>query len=183
MVLPITIIGNPVLRKEAKEITKDYEGLSALISNMFETTYKAEGVGLAAPQVGKSIRLFVIDASPFEEDEPELKDFKKIFINAQIIERSGKEWAFNEGCLSLPSVREDVKRPEKIRITYYDENFEFHDEYYDGMAARIIQHEYDHLEGVLFVDRLKPLKRRILKGKLNSVSKGKFEVGYRCKLV
>ena len=188
MILPIVAYGDPVLKKEGEEIDENYEGLKELIDNMFETMYEANGVGLAAPQIGKSIRLFVIDASPFadddEGDEPDekaegLEDFKKVFINPIIEEESGEEWGFREGCLSIPNIREDVQRKEKILITYFDENFEFHEEEYDGYAARVIQHEYDHVDGILFTDHLSPLKKRLLKKKLSNISKGDIDVDYR----
>lgn len=186
MILPIVAYGDPVLKKEAEEIDQHYEGLSELISNMFETMYAASGVGLAAPQIGKSIRLFVIDASPFadEEDEPDpkakgLENFKKVFINPIIEDESGEEWAFQEGCLSIPKIREDVYRKERILLTYYDENFEFHEEEFDGYAARVIQHEYDHIEGILFTDHLSPLKKKLLTKKLQNISKGEIDVDYR----
>ncbi len=158
MIYPVVVYGHPVLRKVAKDIDKDFAGLDEFLENMFETMYRSDGIGLAAPQIGKSIRVFVIDATPLEEDEPELKDFKKIFINAQITERSGEVYPFNEGCLSLPNLREDVDRPEKIVMEYYDENFEFHTEEFDGVAARIIQHEYDHLDGILYPERMHSMK-------------------------
>ncbi|MCK5823328.1 MAG: peptide deformylase [Bacteroidales bacterium] len=179
MIYPITIYGNPVLRKVGEDIDRNYKNLAQVIENMFETMYQSEGVGLAAPQVNLSLKLFIIDASPMGEDDETLKDFKKIFINAKIIEESGKEWDFNEGCLSVPNIREDVKRKAKIRIEYYDENFNFHDEYFEGIASRVIQHEYDHTQGILFPDRLSPLKKRLLKGKLNSISKNNVKVNYR----
>lgn len=181
MILPIVAYGDPVLKKEAEEITEDYPFLEELIDNMFETMYEAEGVGLAAPQIGKSIRLFIVDASPFEDEEPELKDFKKVFINPIILEEEGQEWNFNEGCLSIPGIREDVKRQPKITIEYYNEKFELIEETYEGIAARIIQHEYDHVEGILFTDLINPLKRRLLKGRLNNISKGNVKVPYRMK--
>jgi peptide deformylase len=181
MILPIYVIGTTVLRKVAEEITPDYEGLEQLLKDMEETMYHSDGVGLAAPQIGKSIRVFIIDASPMDEDDESLKDFKKVFINPKIIEFRGERTLFNEGCLSIPTIREDVERESEIRIQYYDEDFKFHDEVFDGIKARIIQHEYDHLEGVLFTDRLNPLKKRLLKGKLTSVSKGKVDVSYRIK--
>jgi peptide deformylase len=146
---------------------------------MFETMYKSDGVGLAAPQVNHSIRLFLIDASHYAEDQPELEGFRKIFINAHIIEESGTEWNFNEGCLSIPEIREDVMRKPRIRIQYHDENFNFHDEVFEGIAARIIQHEYDHLEGTLFVDRINPLRKMLLKRKLNDISTGNIDVAYK----
>lgn len=190
MVLPIVAYGAPVLKKEGEEIDEDYDGLQELISNMFETMYAANGVGLAAPQIGKSIRLFVVDASPFAEveegEEPDplaegLEDFKKVFINPIIEEETGEEWSFAEGCLSIPKIREEVFRQPKIRITYYDENWEFKDETYEGYAARVIQHEYDHVDGILFTDRLSPLKKRILKKKLLNISKGDVDVPYKMK--
>ncbi|MGS2740417.1 peptide deformylase [Sinomicrobium sp. M5D2P17] len=186
MILPIVAYGDPVLRKEARDIDENYPELGELIDNMFETMYNAYGVGLAAPQVGLLVRLFVIDASPFAEDEEledeereRLRDFKKVFINARILEETGEEWAFNEGCLSIPNVREDVARAEKIKIEYFDENFVKHVDEYDGLVARVIQHEYDHIEGVLFTDKLSALKKRLLKGKLANISKGKVKVDYK----
>ena len=179
MILPIAIYGNPVLRKVAVDIDKDYPGLEELIRNMFETMYQSEGVGLAAPQVNKSIRLFVIDASPYGEEEPELKDFKKVFINAQIIERSDEMQSFNEGCLSLPGIREDVKRHLRIKIRYYDENFELHEDTFEGTPAVIIQHEYDHTDGILFIDRLSSLKKRLLRSKLKAIEENKIRVAYK----
>lgn len=191
MILPIVAYGDPVLKREAEEIDKDYPELDKLIEDMFETMYAASGVGLAAPQINKSIRLFVVDATPFaeedeEDEEPDpraagLENFKKVFINPIIEEESGDEWGFEEGCLSIPKIREEVMRQPKIRITYYDENWEFHDETYEGYAARVIQHEYDHVDGVLFTDHLSPLKRRILKKKLINISKGDIDVKYRMK--
>lgn len=191
MILPIVAYGDPVLKREAEEIDKDYPDLDKLIEDMFETMYAASGVGLAAPQINKSIRLFIVDATPFaeedeEDEEPDpraagLENFKKVFINPIIEEESGDEWGFEEGCLSIPKIREEVMRQPKIRITYYDENWEFHDETYDGYAARVIQHEYDHVDGVLFTDHLSPLKRRILKKKLINISKGDIDVKYRMK--
>lgn len=179
MILPVTVYGNPVLRKKAVEIDKSYEGLEQLIDNMWETMYKADGVGLAAPQINKSIRLIVIDASPFGEDDESLKDFKKVLINPEIIEFWGDEESFNEGCLSLPTIREDVDRPTSIKIRYQDEDFNTHEEEMDGVKARIVQHEYDHLEGKLFIDHISPLRRRLLNGKLNAIAKGKTVPEYR----
>ena len=189
MILPIVAYGDPVLKKVGDEIDKDYPGLAELLENMWETMYAASGVGLAAPQIGKSIRLFIVDASPFaddEEDEPDpkakgLENFKKVFINPIIEDETGENWVFQEGCLSIPKIREDVYRKEKITITYYDESFEFHEETYDGYAARVIQHEYDHIEGVLFTDHLAPLKRKLLTKKLTNISRGEIEVDYRMK--
>lgn len=186
MILPIVAYGDPVLKKMGREINANYPNLKQLISDMFETMYHAKGVGLAAPQVGLSIRLFVVDASGFAEGEDKekyqhLKDFKKVFINPQIIEESGDEWDFEEGCLSIPGIREAVDRQPGVHLQYYDENFVFNDEKFSGIPARIIQHEYDHIEGVLFIDHLNPLKRRLLKRKLNDISIGKVEVGYKMK--
>ena len=183
MIYPIVVYGSPILRKVSQEIDKDYPDLQQFIADMWETMYFSDGVGLAAPQVGKSVRLFVIDGSSMEEDDPKLKDFKKVFINPKIVENTGKEWAFSEGCLSLPQIREDVFRQEKVHIQYYDEDFNFHDETYDGIAARVIQHEYDHLDGVLFIDHLAPLKKKLLKGKLNAITKLKVDVKYKIKVV
>lgn len=182
MVYPVHVYGSAVLRKIAKDIDHNYDGLKQLVDDLFETMYKADGVGLAAPQIGKSIRLFIIDATPMAEDEPSLKDFKKVLINPEIIKRYGDEWEYNEGCLSIPQIREDVQRPDKIKIKYLDENFISHEEIYDGIKSRIIQHEYDHLDGVLFVDKLSPIRKRLLKAKLSAISKGKFEANYKVKI-
>jgi len=186
MILPIVAYGDPVLRKKAELITKDYPKLDALLENMKETMYGAFGVGLAAPQIGLPIRLFLVDTSPFAEDDEftedeqeVLRNFKRTFINAQILEEEGDEWAFNEGCLSIPDVREDVFRQPKIKIQYQDENFDTHTEEFDGLIARVIQHEYDHIEGILFTDKLSSLKKRLIKGKLSNISKGKISVDYR----
>lgn len=178
-ILPIVAYGDPVLKKMAEEIDENYEGLEDLINNMFETMYNASGVGLAAPQIGLSIRLFIVDATPFSDEHPELDGFTKVFINPIILEETGKKWDFNEGCLSIPGIREDVSREPKILIEYYDENWELKEETFDGIAARIIQHEYDHIEGVLFTDRLPALKRRMLKGRLNDITRGNVDVDYR----
>jgi peptide deformylase len=176
MIYPILVYGNPVLKKRAKNIVKGETDIEQLVEDMFETMHNASGIGLAAPQIGKSIRLFVIDASALEE--PELEDFKQVFINPQMIEESGKEWAFEEGCLSIPEIREDIFRPEKLRLKYFDENWVEHEEDFDDMKARIIQHEYDHIEGVLFTDHLTPFKKRLLKAKLMNISKGKVKPNY-----
>lgn len=181
MKLPIIAYGDSVLRKKAAEISKDYPDLEVLIANMFETMYGAHGVGLAAPQIGLSVRLFVIDATSFAEDEPALKDFKKIFINAEIIEESGEKWAFNEGCLSIPEIREDISRQDTVTLSYYDENWNRHEETFSGLAARVIQHEYDHIEGKLFTDKLSPLRKALLKNRLDSISKGMVKVDYKMK--
>jgi peptide deformylase len=179
MTYPIVIYGHPMLRKIAAEINKDYPGLDQLIEDLFETMYHSEGMGLAAPQIGKSIRIFVIDGTPVAEDEPSLAGFKKAFVNANISERCGDMQPMNEGCLSIPGLREEVMRESHIRISYYDENWQYHDDVFDGYKARIIQHEYDHLEGILFTDKVSPLKRRLLKGKLTAISKGLFEADYK----
>ena len=186
MILPIVAYGDPVLKKRASEISKAYPNLKETIANMYETMYGAYGVGLAAPQVGLSIRLFLVDTSPFSEDEAysaeeqaKLKAFKQTFINAKIIAESGEEWGFNEGCLSIPNVREDVFRKPKLKIEYLDEDFNTHVKEFEGLIARVIQHEYDHIEGVLFTDKVSTLKKRLLKGKLNNISKGKTSVDYR----
>ncbi|PCI35314.1 MAG: peptide deformylase [Flavobacteriaceae bacterium] len=188
MVLPIIAYGDPVLRKVGVDIDTDYEGLETLLINMKETMENAHGVGLAAPQIGRVIRLFLVDASPFaEDDELDQKErdflatFKKTFINAKITKEEGESWAFSEGCLSIPNIREDVFRQEKITIQYLDENFEEHTEVLDGLAARIVQHEYDHIEGILFTDKVSSLKKRLLKKKLENISKGKIDVDYRMK--
>ncbi|MHA7110138.1 peptide deformylase [Sunxiuqinia elliptica] len=179
MIYPITVYGDPLLRKVAQPIDKDFEGLNEFIENMFETMYHSDGVGLAAPQIGKSLRVFVIDASSAADEEPELEGFKKAFINPEILERTGDEWVMNEGCLSLPEIREDVSRPEHVKIKYLDENLEEHIEEYGGFAARVIQHEYDHLDGKLLIDHLNPLRKRLLKGKLTAITKGKVRTSYR----
>ena len=177
MVYPIIMYGDPVLRKKALDIDRNFD-VKTLVQDMFETMHGAKGIGLAAPQIGKSIRLFVVDGTTIE-DEPELEGFKKTFINPQLLEENGEEWNFEEGCLSIPNIREDIFRKEKIRIRYVDENWMLHEEEYDGMKARIIQHEYDHIEGKLFIDYLTPLKKRMLKGKLNNISKGEVDTEYR----
>ena len=186
MILPILAYGDPILRKTCTEIDKNYPELDSLLDNMFETMYEAKGVGLAAPQIGLPIRLFLVDATPFAEDEDfteeeqkELRDFKKVFINARILDELGDEWAFNEGCLSIPDVREDVFRQPEIIIEYEDENFKKHKETYTGIIARVIQHEYDHIEGILFTDKLSALKKRLIKSKLANISKGKVSIDYR----
>ncbi len=186
MILPIVAYGDPVLRKKAVEIPEDYPNLKELVENMFETMYNASGVGIAAPQIGKAIRLFVVDATPFADDEDlskeeqeRLKTFKKAFINPQILEETGDEWAFSEGCLSIPGINEDVFRCSNIKIKYQDEDFNEHVEEFDGLLARVIQHEYDHIEGILFTDKLSSLKKRIIKSKLAGISKGKVNADYR----
>lgn len=183
MVYPIYVYGQPVLRKVAVDIDKNYPNLSEFIKNIFETMDKSDGVGLAAPQVGESIRLFVTEGGSFAEEDETMRDFRKVYINAQIIDRSGDDDVFNEGCLSLPTLREDVVRKSKIRITYYDQDFNFFDEKYDGLKARIIQHEYDHIDGKMFIDHLSPLRKRIIKRKLNAISKGEVDIPYKIKVV
>jgi len=186
MILPVVAYGDPVLKKVGKPIDADYPKLTEFIADMWETMYNAHGVGLAAPQVGRAIRMFMVDTSPFSNDEDlsaeeqeQLKSFKKLFINPTILEETGEERAFNEGCLSIPDVREDVFRKETIKIQYYDENFKEYVETYSGLVARVIQHEYDHIEGVLFTDKLSSLKKRLLKGKLMNIAKGKVFSDYR----
>jgi peptide deformylase len=187
MVLPIIAYGDGVLKKKGQDITKDYPELEKVLQNMFDTMYNAKGVGLAAPQVGLSIRLFIVDATAYAEDQEdekkrkELEGFRKIFINPTILDENGVPWKFNEGCLSIPTIREDVERKPKIRIKYVDENFKPRDEVYDGIRARIIQHEYDHIEGILFIDKINPLRKRLLKRKLTDLSKGYVDVAYRMK--
>jgi len=186
MILPIIAYGDPVLRKLGKSIDKEYPALESLLENMFETMYGAKGIGLAAPQIGLPIRIFIVDATPFKDDEElELEErnflstFKQVFINAQIIDETGDEWIFNEGCLSIPDVREDVFRNETVKIEFLDEKFEKHTKEFSGIAARIIQHEYDHIQGILFTDKLSSLKKRLIKGKLANISKGKIRIDYR----
>jgi len=185
MILPIYVYGWPLLRKKSEDITPDYPELQQLIANMFETMYQAEGCGLAAPQIGLNIRLVVIDGAALaDENDPNdmLLTFKKVLINPVITERTGDDWANEEGCLSFPKLRESVKRPSKVKIDYFDENFHPHSEEYDGMAARIIQHEYDHIEGIFFIDRISPLRRKLIVAKLNAIAKGKIECKYRIKV-
>jgi peptide deformylase len=179
MTYPILVYGHPVLRKVTEVIDKDHPDLQQIIDDLFETMYRSEGVGIAAPQIGKSIRIFVIDGAPLAEDVPELAGFIKIFINAHITEKSGEFQPLSEGCLSIPNLREEVSRESHIRIEYFDRDWVFHDEIYEGYTARIIQHEYDHLDGILFTDRVSPLRKRLIKGKLTAISKGKFEADYR----
>lgn len=182
MKFPIIAYGDPVLRRKATAIEPaEYPHIKQLIDDLFETMYAARGVGLAAPQVGLSMRLFVIDASVFDDEEPELKNFKKVFINACILEETGEEWTFNEGCLSIPDIREDVSRKPVIKMSYYDEDWKHHEETFSGMAARIIEHEYDHIEGKLFTDKLSPLRRRLLEKRLNDISRGIVDVEYKMK--
>jgi peptide deformylase len=182
MKFPIIAYGDPVLRRKATAIEPDeYPHIKELIENMYETMYAAHGVGLAAPQVGLSMRLFVVDATPFADDDETLRGFKKAFINAQVLEETGEEWPFNEGCLSIPDIREDVYRNKNVMVSYYDENWKHYEESFSGMAARIIQHEYDHIEGKLFTDKLSPLRRRLIEKKLNDISRGIVDVEYKMK--
>jgi peptide deformylase len=182
MIYPIVVAGHPVLRMKAEEIDKTYPDVEKLIADMFDTMYNSDGVGLAAPQIGKPIRLFVIDAKALAEDNPEMENFRKVFINPRILEESGEEWFFNEGCLSVPGVREDVSRKPIVKIRYLDQNWQQQEEVFEGVAARIIQHEHDHLEGILFTDKLSFLKKKMLKGKLADISKGKVDVDYKIRV-
>lgn len=180
MILPITAYGDPVLKKKGTEISADYPELKTLIENMFATMYKAEGVGLAAPQVGLSIRLFIVDTVQVEtEKKPKFKGIKKAFINPQILSESGEEWKYEEGCLSIPGIRGDVYRKPVVKIKYQDENFEWHEEIYDEMNARVIQHEYDHIDGILFTEKLAPLKKKMIQGKLQKIMKGDVDAHYK----
>lgn len=181
MILPIYLYGQPVLRKKAQDITPDYPNLHDLVTTMFETMYSAEGIGLAAPQVGLDIRLFVIDLAPLAEDDEQYSDFKKVFINAQIIENSDETNNFQEGCLSFPGINETVNRPERIRIKYFDENFVEHDEVYNDFFARCIQHEYDHIDGILFIDKISAIRKQLIKSKLNKILKGEVNSFYKVK--
>lgn len=183
MVLPIYLYGQPILRKEAKDVAPDYPNLKELIDNMFETMYNADGIGLAAPQVGLDIRLFVIDLEPLAEDNPLYADFKKVFINPKIVEETGELVKMEEGCLSLPGINETVERKETIRIQYFDENFVSHDEVYGDFFARCIQHEYDHIEATLFVDRISGIRKQLIKSKLNNLIKGKVNCHYKVKAI
>lgn len=187
MILPIVAYGAPILRMVSRDISKDHPNLEMLIADMWETMYASNGVGLAAPQVNKNVRIFIVDSSQiFEHQEQEDKGkfpdepgIKKVFINAKVAGLNGKEWVYNEGCLSIPKIREDVSRNEELILEYQDENFETHTEKFNGLTARIILHEYDHIEGKLFIDYLKPLKRKLMKGKLDDISKGKIKVDYK----
>lgn len=182
MIYPIQIFGSPVLRQPTEEISADYPELKQLVEDMYETMYEASGVGLAAPQIGKSIRLVVIDTGVVADEDPEVERFKRVLINPVIYERGGEDVLMTEGCLSVPDIHEEVERPERIRVRYFDEEFNEYDEEYEGYSARVIQHEYDHLEGKLFVDRLMPLRRNLLRNKLNGMAKGKFEANYRTRI-
>lgn len=180
--MPIYIIGHKVLRKVGADIDKDYEGLNDLIDRMFDTMYESDGVGLAAQQIGLAIKLFVIDASPYADDFPEAEGFKRVFINAKIVEYLGDDTVLNEGCLSIPGVREDVVRKDKVHIQYYDENFEYHDEVIEGLPSRVLQHEYDHTYGVLFTDRLSQLRKTMLRNRLRAIARGRFKASYSVRL-
>jgi peptide deformylase len=189
MILPIVAYGDPLLKKPSEEISADFPDLKTLIANMYDTMYNAKGVGLAAPQIGLNIRLFIVDGAPFADEEGEepdpkavgIESFKKVFINPIIEEESGERWLFQEGCLSIPKIRENVSRKSDVVITYYDENWNLHEESFNGYAARIIQHEYDHLEGILFTDLLNPLKRKLLNNRLKQISDGLINVDYKIK--
>jgi peptide deformylase len=181
MILPVYIYGQPVLRKEAADITPDYPNLKELIDNMFDTMDRADGCGLAAPQIGKNIRLFIVDCTPWAEEVPELADFRKVFINAEIYERSEETSLFEEGCLSLPGLHENVRRPVSIRMRYLDENFVEHDEEFTGKPARVIQHEYDHIDGKVFTDHLAPLRKNLIKNKLQKMARGSYRAAYKTK--
>ena len=178
MILPIYIYGQRVLKKMAKPIKQSYDGLDDLVKNMWETMYKAKGIGLAAPQIGRSIRLFIVDTTQLEEEEKEFKGIKSVFINAEKIDETGEEWEYEEGCLSIPEVRGDVERPESLHLSYLDENFIRHEKTFEGITARVIQHEYDHIEGVLFTEHLKPLKKRRIRRKLENMRIGIVEADY-----
>lgn len=178
MIFPIVMYGDPVLRKRAEDIKKDTD-IKQLVLDMFETMKAANGIGLAAPQIGKAIRLFIADGTSLDDAEEDMSGFRKVFINPQVLEEQGEKWEFEEGCLSIPNIRENVARPEKVKIRYYDEEWNLKEEEYEGMKARIIQHEYDHIEGKLFIDYLSPLKKRMLKGKLSDISKGEVDTEYR----
>ena len=181
MILPIYLYGHPVLRKVTKDISPDYPNLKTLLDNMFETMHKADGVGLAAPQIGLEDRILVIDLNLYAKDDPVFKDFKKVFINAHIIERDGEEENVEEGCLSVPNIHEKVPRKNRIRIQYFDEYFNPHDDVYEGYKARVIQHEYDHLEGVLFVDYLTGIRKQMIRSKLNKMIRGEVNCSYKVK--
>ena len=179
MIYPVTAYGHPVLRKKAREIDRDYPELNTIIENMFETMYETNGVGLAAPQINLSIRLFVVDTDPYKEEQAQAENFKKVFINPEIIDESGEEWEFKESCLSVPTIAEYVSRKSELTIKYYDENFELHEEKYNGMIARVMQHETDHLKGILFTDKINNLKKVLIRKKLVEISNGKVDASYR----
>lgn len=179
MIYPIVAYGDPILKKKSQDIEEGAVDVKQLSEDMFETMYNANGVGLAAPQIGKSLRMFVIDGAPMHDDDHNLIGFKKVFINPQIIKEEGREWGFEEGCLSIPGIREEILRNERVQIRYFDENWEEHEDNFLGLKARIIQHEYDHIEGILFTDHLTGFKKRLLRGKLTNISKGNVDADYR----
>ncbi|TXB63306.1 peptide deformylase [Phaeodactylibacter luteus] len=183
MLLPIYAYGQPVLKKEARDIDAGYPELAQLIADMWETMYYAEGVGLAAPQIGKSIRLFLVDTEQIKREDKEGEGIKKVFINAHKVEEGGEVWPYEEGCLSIPDVRGEVERPAQIRLRYMDEAFNAHEEVFTGFNARVIQHEYDHIDGILFTEHLKPIKKRLVKRKLDNIRKGKVQAGYKMKFL
>lgn len=183
MIYPIYVYGSSVLRQEAEEVKKDHPELTKLVEDMFETMYASSGVGLAAPQIGKPLRMFVVDVRMYADDEPELADFRKAFINPEIYEESEDEVVMSEGCLSLPGLNEDVCRPETIRIRYFDQDFNEHDEEITGYAARVVQHEYDHLDGTLFTDHLSPIRKTLVRSKLTAMGKGKFSAKYKTRQI
>ena len=184
MILPVIGYGNSILKRKSKEVPNSYPGLKELIRNMYDTMYNASGVGLAAPQIGKSVKIFIIDTSPFlNMDDNEIKDYevssvKQTFINPTILDETGEFWSFEEGCLSIPHIREEVKRKSFIKIEYYDENFNYRKDDFSGIVARVIQHEYDHIQGILFTDKLTSFKKRLLKSKLNNIEKGNVDIDY-----
>jgi peptide deformylase len=181
MILPIYLYGHPVLRTVAKDISPDYPNLKSLLDNMFETLYNSDGIGLAAPQIGLEDRILVVDLSPLADQDPSFKDFKRVFINAHIIEKDGPEESIEEGCLSIPDIHEKVPRKHRIKIQYLDENLQPHDEVYEGYKARVIQHEYDHLEGIMFVDHISGIRKQMIRAKLNKILKGDVNCSYKVK--
>ena len=178
MLLPVLAYGSPILHKKCLDIQSDYPDIDILIENMWETMYAASGVGLAAPQIGKSIRIFIIDTNPLVEEDNDTHPIKRVFINPTILDESGEKWLFNEGCLSIPDIREDILRYSDIKIKYQDHKFEWHIDKFDGVTARVIQHEYDHIEGIIFTDRISPLRKRMIKRRLHNISKGEIDVSY-----
>jgi len=181
MILPIIAYGHPILKKICEEVEQEDQGLTELLANMWETMYNAKGVGLAAPQIGQAKRIFLVDTEQLKDKEGAEVGIKKVFINAEIIEEEGDFWSYEEGCLSIPKIVGDVDRQEQVSIRYQDEEFEWHEDSFDGMNARVIQHEYDHIEGILFTEKLKPLKRRLISRKLENIKKGKIDPDYRMK--
>ncbi|MDR1611108.1 MAG: peptide deformylase [Candidatus Symbiothrix sp.] len=181
MILPIYLYGHPILRKVTKDIPLDYPDLKTLLDNMFETLYKSDGIGLAAPQIGLEDRILVVDLSPLSDKDPSFKDFKRVFINAHIIEKDGPEESVEEGCLSIPDIHEKVPREYRIRIQYLDENLQSHDEVFEGYKARVIQHEYDHLEGIMFVDRISGIRKQMIRSRLDKIMRGDVKCSYKVK--